>query len=123
MCTANTHKTDIQNSSEISVERYKNILAQLYHREETMGILPNKEEIKELQIATKLKKLSQLIIEAISLDMTEIEVAVLTEEQYQELMSEGCYTVIGMIDDREEEVLLAEELFLWDRFEITWEER
>ena len=88
-----------------------------------MGILPNKEEIKELQIATKLKKLSQLIIEAISLDMTEIEVAVLTEEQYQELISEGCYTIIGMTDDREEEVLLTDELFLWDRFEITWEER
>lgn len=88
-----------------------------------MGILPNREEIKGLQVATKLKKLSQLIIEAISQDKTEIEVAILTEEQYQELMSEGCYTIIGMTDDKEEEVLLAEELFLWDRFEITWEER
>lgn len=123
MCTTNTHKTDIQNSLEISVERYKNILAQLYHRRIHMGILPSKEEIKELQVATKLKKLSQLIIEAISLDKTEIEVAILTEELYQELMSEGCYTIIGMTDDREEEVLLLDELFLWDRFEITWEER
>lgn len=123
MCTANTHKTDIQNSLEISVERYKNILAQLYHRRNDMGILPNKEEIKELQVSAKLKKLSQLIIEAISQDKTEIEVAILTEEQYQELISEGCYIVIGMTDDREDEVLLAGELFLWDRFEITWEER
>lgn len=88
-----------------------------------MGILPSKEEIRELQVATKLKKLSQLIIEAISQDKTEIELAILTEEQYQALMYEGCYTIIGMTDEREEEVLLADELFIWDRFKITWEER